>query len=148
MVWEYATGGSVKSSPELSKDGAVLFIGSNDHNVYALNAADGLVLWKYATGYQVESSPRLSQDDATLFIGSEDSNVYALNLPYRCSNNQCTLAAGGGPLGECRKECGTTTYKCLDNKCQPAAGGASYDACNAICGKDAAATKAAWPSKI
>ena len=36
LLWKYATGNEVDSSPILSADGATLFIGSMDTNIYAL----------------------------------------------------------------------------------------------------------------
>ena len=69
---------TVRYSPTISHDGAMLFFGSFDWNVYALNTADGSIRWKYLTGNQVNSTPTLSHDGATLFVGSFDNNVYAL----------------------------------------------------------------------
>lgn len=48
LGWRYKTGYIVGSSPAVA-DG-VLYIGSYDHNVYALNAGTGALLWKYTTG--------------------------------------------------------------------------------------------------
>ena len=72
----------ITSAPVVSPDGSTVYVGSEDNNVYALNAADGSLLWKYATGSGVYSSPRLSADGATLFVGSYDNNVYALRTGY------------------------------------------------------------------
>lgn len=63
------------SSPVVWK-GAVYF-GSGDGNVYALNAASGVVSWKFKTGDVVHASPAIA--DGTLFIGSWDSYFYALD---------------------------------------------------------------------
>ena len=78
LAWNYTTGDMVKCKPALSADGATLFIGSDDSNVYALTTADGSVVWQYQTHGYVDSSPTLSADGATLFVGSDDGNVYAL----------------------------------------------------------------------
>ena len=56
----------------------VVYVGSNDNNVYALDAATGTFLWSYATGDQVVSSPTVV--DGVVYIGSGDYNVYAFNL--------------------------------------------------------------------
>jgi serine/threonine-protein kinase len=48
--WSFATGGWVLSSPALSPDGSTVFVGSVDHSVYALSAADGSEKWSFATG--------------------------------------------------------------------------------------------------
>ena len=65
----------VTSSPAVS-DGRV-FIGSLDHNIYALNASTGMLLWNYTTGDMVSSSPAVA--DGKVYFGSYDGNVYALN---------------------------------------------------------------------
>ena len=59
----------------LNTAGTVLFVGSNDHYVYALSTTDGTPVWMYETGKAVRSSPALSADGSTLYIGSDDSNV-------------------------------------------------------------------------
>jgi glucose dehydrogenase len=73
--WTYTTGSLVQSSPAVAN--GVAYVGSWDHNVYALNASTGALLWKYATGYRVESSPAIA--DGLVFVGSDDYKVYALN---------------------------------------------------------------------
>ena len=59
--------------------GGVVYVGSEDHNLYALNAANGDKLWNYTTGYYVDSDPAVS--GGTVYFGSEDNSVYALMLP-------------------------------------------------------------------
>ena len=74
-LWHYTTGGSVMSSPAVV-DG-IVYIGSDDDNVYALNATTGAYIWSYTTGAQVFSSPAIA--DGVVYVGSIDDNVYALN---------------------------------------------------------------------
>jgi outer membrane protein assembly factor BamB len=45
VLWTFPTKGEVQSSPRISKDGAALYIGSYDGNIYKLNTADGPVLF-------------------------------------------------------------------------------------------------------
>ena len=47
-LWTYKTGGRVWSSPAVT-DG-VLFVGSFDKNMYALDATKGTYEWKFSTG--------------------------------------------------------------------------------------------------
>jgi eukaryotic-like serine/threonine-protein kinase len=63
------------SSPAVS-DG-VVYIGSGDHHVYALDARTGRLRWKFATGNVVHASPAIA--DGRVFIGSWDRYFYALN---------------------------------------------------------------------
>ena len=55
----------------------LVYVGSNDNNVYAFNAATGTVKWKFSTGSDVWSSPDIS--GGVVYIGSNGGKVYALN---------------------------------------------------------------------
>jgi len=74
-LWSYKTGGYVDSSPAV--DRGLVYVGSYDDDVYALNATTGALVWKYKTGGHVESSPAVS--NGVVFVGSDDYYVYALN---------------------------------------------------------------------
>jgi outer membrane protein assembly factor BamB len=63
------------SSPAVAS--GVVYFGSGDGNVYALDAASGKLNWKFHTGNVVHASPAIA--DGTLFIGSWDSYFYALD---------------------------------------------------------------------
>jgi hypothetical protein len=74
--WAYWTGGTVFSSPAVA--GGVVYVGSGDGNVYALNAATGAKQWAYWTGgSQVTNSPAVV--GGVVYFGSEDNTLYALN---------------------------------------------------------------------
>ena len=74
-LWTYTTGGVVSSSPAVA-DGMV-FVGSLDGNVYALNETTGAQIWNYPTGDIAYSSPAVA--NGLVFIGSMARKVYALN---------------------------------------------------------------------
>jgi len=63
------------SSPVLA-DGLVFF-GSGDGAVYALDAARGVLRWKFHTGNVVHASPAVA--GGLLYVGSWDSYFYALD---------------------------------------------------------------------
>src|ERR1700690_1461590 len=65
LLWKYSSSSAIEQSPGVV-DG-VLYIGSFDDNVYALNATSGTKLWNYSTGGPVFSSPAVVNDKA--FIG-------------------------------------------------------------------------------
>ena len=108
LDWQYTTGSFIVSSSPTVANG-VMYIGSWDNNVYALNARTGALLWKYATGGPVDSAPAVA--NGVVYFGSWDFNVYALNArtgallwkyttgaPVDCSP---TVASGGctsGPM--------------------------------------------------
>ncbi|AZK45121.1 PQQ-binding-like beta-propeller repeat protein [Paenibacillus lentus] len=72
---------SFYSSPAISADGSMIYVGSDDGYVYALdpNADDAHRLkWSYETWGAVSSSPAIGQD-GTVYVGSLDGALYALD---------------------------------------------------------------------
>src|SRR5581483_7644369 len=65
LRWSYQTGSDVYSSPAVAN--GMLFIGSDDYNLYALNAATGTLVWKYTTGSTVRSSPSVA--NGVVYVG-------------------------------------------------------------------------------
>ena len=75
VEWWFSTKGAVSASPSIA-DG-VLYVGSQDKNLYALNAYTGDLLWKFATKSPVESSPAVA--DGKVYTGGDDGYIYCLN---------------------------------------------------------------------
>ena len=80
IVWQYAAGDRILSSPAFS-DGMVYFF-SEDNNVYALDASTGAKIWNYAIGSgtssgSFDSSPAVA--NGRVYIGGWDNNVWALD---------------------------------------------------------------------
>lgn len=75
LLWHFPTKDPVASAPTVV-DG-VLYFGSEDHHVYALDAATGDPLWKFETGDSVRSAPTVTDD--AVYFGSDDEYVYALD---------------------------------------------------------------------
>jgi outer membrane protein assembly factor BamB len=63
------------SSPVVNE--GVIYIGSMDSCIYALNASEGSIRWKFKTGGRVRSTPILN--DGYVYAGSWDHFLYALN---------------------------------------------------------------------
>jgi eukaryotic-like serine/threonine-protein kinase len=63
------------SSPVV--DAELVYFGSGDGNVYALEAATGRMRWSFHTGNVVHASPALA--NGLLYVGSWDSYFYALD---------------------------------------------------------------------
>ena len=55
----------------------IVYFGSGDHHVYAVDAGSGALRWKFETGNVVHASPAVA--DGVVYIGSWDRNLYALN---------------------------------------------------------------------
>jgi outer membrane protein assembly factor BamB len=66
----------VESSPAVAN--GVVYVGSLNQKVYALNARTGANLWSYGTGGQVYSSPAVA--NGMVYVGSQDGKVYAFGL--------------------------------------------------------------------
>ncbi len=76
LDWSYPTGNVIFSSPAVAN--GVVYIGSQDPDVYALDARTGAKLWSYPTVYG-SSSPAVV--NGVVYIGSWDNHVYAFHLP-------------------------------------------------------------------
>jgi PQQ-like domain len=74
LIWKYTTGNSIASSPAVSN--GVVYIGSDDKNLYAINATNGDKLWNYTIGGSILSSP--ANADGVVYVGG-DNNIYALS---------------------------------------------------------------------
>jgi eukaryotic-like serine/threonine-protein kinase len=56
---------------------AMVYVGSFDRSLYAVDARTGAEIWSFPTGGSVFSSP--SASDGLVYVGSGDGNIYALN---------------------------------------------------------------------
>ena len=78
LLWTYQTGAPVTSSPSVV-DG-IVYVGSQDRNLYALNAASGALLWKYNTMERndyVSSSPAVAE--GVVYIGGLKTKIHAVD---------------------------------------------------------------------
>ena len=75
VKWTFATGDRVVGSPVY--DGGVLYFGSDDGNVYAVDANDGRQVWKYRTGGPVPSTPAVAA--GVVYVGSYDGRLHAID---------------------------------------------------------------------
>jgi outer membrane protein assembly factor BamB len=75
VKWKLKTAGKIFSSPAIYHD--AVYIGSEDHNLYAVNKTTGKLLWKFKTGGAVHSSPAVYKN--VVYFGSYDGFYYALD---------------------------------------------------------------------
>jgi outer membrane protein assembly factor BamB len=75
MKWKFATGDRIVSSP-VWNDG-VIYFGSDDGNLYAVDAATGGQNWKYSTRGPVPSTPAVG--GGLVYFASYDGNFYAVD---------------------------------------------------------------------
>jgi len=79
LSWRSTISNAPLSTPVVA--GGTVYVGSNDGNLYALNASIGAILWSGQTGASIPQSPAV--DGGRVFVGSDDTNVYA--FPTSCS---------------------------------------------------------------
>lgn len=73
--WSHDIGSNVFTTPAIA-DGMVL-VGSDDGNVYALNAESGDVEWTFEASDKVQSSPTVQS--GTVYVGDKSGMLYALS---------------------------------------------------------------------
>jgi outer membrane protein assembly factor BamB len=80
LVWSHLTerDQSIWSSPALSSDSDVLYIGALD-SLLAISTNDGTKAWGFGTGGSVFSSPTVDPGTGNIFFGSNDSIFYAVS---------------------------------------------------------------------
>lgn len=76
LKWKFQTKGKLFSSPVICGD--IVFIGSCDSNLYALNKTSGNILWKYKTGGEIRST--VAVEASIVYFLSADGYLYALDV--------------------------------------------------------------------
>ena len=74
-LWSFKCEDEIRSNATVH--GNQVYVGSYDHNLYALSSEDGKFLWKYPTAKGIGSTPCVFEDH--VYVGSADKNVYAIN---------------------------------------------------------------------
>jgi outer membrane protein assembly factor BamB len=106
LRWKFATKDEVVSTPAVA--GGVVYVGSNDGNLYAIDQKTGAKRWSFATQARVPSSPAV--DHGFVYFGSYDGFFYAVdaatgNLKWKFANRgerrfAATHLHGTLPAGE------------------------------------------------
>ena len=76
-LWVFTCEGEIRSSP-VAHHGLV-YVGTHDNNLYALDAEDGSFKWKYATDGTIVSSPAVAEDENMVLFGSIDHSLYSVD---------------------------------------------------------------------
>lgn len=74
--WNFPTEAAIWAKPLLNEN--TLYIASQDHFLYAVNATTGKEIWKTDLGASAVNSPVLDEN-GTLYIGTFGSKVFAIN---------------------------------------------------------------------
>jgi outer membrane protein assembly factor BamB len=79
LVWSFATAGQVWSSPAVSDDGTMVFVGSVDKGIYGVHTDSGTLAWQHNTTGRIKSSPIVNANQ--VLIGNfEDKCMRALDV--------------------------------------------------------------------
>ncbi|MDG5805548.1 PQQ-binding-like beta-propeller repeat protein [Streptomyces ossamyceticus] len=89
LVWKYGTGGPV--APALLAAGGLVYAGSRDGSMYALDAETGKRRWAFGTGNGVYTCPAVVGGVA--YFGSADYHLYAVDV--RTGEQRWQFSAGG-----------------------------------------------------
>ena len=75
VKWQFQTKAQVVSSPAVA--GGIVYFGSNDHRLYAVDLGSGEKKWDFKTDGRVASSPAVS--NGVVYFLSYDSHFYAVD---------------------------------------------------------------------
>src|SRR5258708_32782546 len=75
VKWKFHAAGLVMSSPAVS--GGVVFVGSTEGNLYAVEHESGTLKWKFEAKGRITSSPAVA--GSLVYFGAYDGNFYAID---------------------------------------------------------------------
>ncbi len=75
MLWRFPAEGPIDSSPAIYM--GVVYVGSDDTYLYALDERNGRMLWRVQLGDKVKSSPAVS--NGIVVVGCEDKKIYGID---------------------------------------------------------------------
>ena len=75
LKWEFATGDSLAASPAV--DAELVYIGSTNGSLYALDREKGKKIWEFKTDSSFEAPPMLLRD--TVYIGALNGEMFAVD---------------------------------------------------------------------
>jgi len=75
LAWAFKTGDEVYSSPRVT--GGVVYVGSADQHLYAIDAITGSQRWRYPTEGSVTSTPAVA--DGAVYVGCDDDHLYSVD---------------------------------------------------------------------
>ncbi len=76
QLWTYPAIGSISTSPAVVN--GIIYFGSLDKSLYALDAQSRSILWSYQTGDGIYSSPTVV--NGVVYVGSDSGKLYAFHL--------------------------------------------------------------------
>ena len=77
-IWKFKTEDEIRSNPVVHQN--IVFVGSYDTNLWALNIETGEMMWRHATEGGIASSPVIDEEYGQVLFGSEDHSYMALDI--------------------------------------------------------------------
>lgn len=111
--WTFQTGDIIQSSPTYFN--GVVYAGSEDGKLYAVNDSDGSLKWNYTTGDQIISKPAVYQgaSENLVIFGSHDKKLYALDADTGAP--VWSYTTGGSVISDPLVDNGTVYFGAGDN---------------------------------
>jgi len=75
LLWKFKTGAPVNSSPVV--EGRTVYVGSDDHRLYALNADSWGVKWEFEADNKITTAPTIYRNN--VYFSTRGLKVYALD---------------------------------------------------------------------
>ncbi|MBN2271741.1 MAG: PQQ-binding-like beta-propeller repeat protein, partial [Sedimentisphaerales bacterium] len=75
LAWKFKTSDQIKSSPAINS--GIVYIGSSDANVYAIDLESGEQIWQYHTSDAVEAAPLVL--GGSVYVGALDGFLFAID---------------------------------------------------------------------
>lgn len=104
VKWKFKAGQEFESAPALSADGLVVYAGSDDNCLYAVNTSTGTLKWKYKASDDVNSPPAIDAA-GNIYITTSNWNAWSIKptgklnwkVPISNSHGSTWSWADGGP---------------------------------------------------
>jgi formylglycine-generating enzyme required for sulfatase activity len=77
IIWQTNLGHSIVSAPVIDAKG-ILYVGSTDSKLYAVDISSGVVKWSFTTSGPIRSTPAIS-NLRKIFVANDNGEVYSLD---------------------------------------------------------------------
>jgi outer membrane protein assembly factor BamB len=77
IIWQTLIGHSIVGAPVIDANG-ILYVGSTDSKLYAVDISTGAVKWSFATSGPIQSTPTIS-NRGKIFVANDSGEVYCLD---------------------------------------------------------------------
>lgn len=84
------------SQPAVSSADGTIYVGSDDHHLYAINS-DGTESWRFETSSPVRAAPAIHKDE-TIYVGDPEGIIHAIRPGQRYACKISGVVIGGGKL--------------------------------------------------